>query len=66
MHVRRTEDRISELQHELETSRDREVSVHEQLAFAVRKAEKATMEKKSFAKMVGFEPNPGTFPPCEK
>ena len=41
-----------ELQHELELARDKEVTVHSQLSRAVMCAEKATVERDTFAKIV--------------
>lgn len=43
---------MSELQFELESSRDREVKVHQQLSEAIKRAEKTKIEKDTLAKMV--------------
>ncbi len=45
---------VSELQQEVEMSRDREVSAHEQLVCVVSKAERAIAEKNSFTKIVCY------------
>ena len=50
---RRAQERVSELQCELEYSRDREVKVHQQLSEAIRRAERTKIEKETLAKMVG-------------
>ncbi len=43
---------MSEIQHELECSRARESSAHEKLSSALRKVDRITTEKNTFAKIV--------------